>query len=128
WFAGMRKVAWTSSKPYGVGTNRTVWLTLGSADEHFFRWERDRRFSFYLAATSMPLVHALAEDYLLEELASGKTRFTYSVGIEPRLALRIAGPIARMLIDSVLRNACNGLQSYVLKTQKGAPMTNAAAE
>jgi len=63
----------------------------------------------------MPLVHALAEDYLLEELAPGKTRFTYSVAIEPRLALRIGGPVARTRLDSVFRNACRGLQSYVLK-------------
>ena len=115
WFAGMRKVAWTSNKPYGVGTTRTVWLTLGSVDEHFFRWEQDRRFSFYLTALSMPLVYALAEDYLLEELAPGRTRFTYRVAVEPRLALGMVGPIARTLINSILRNACKGLQSYVLK-------------
>jgi len=121
WFAGMRKVAWTSNKPYGVGTTRTVWLTLGSVDEHFFRWEQDRRFSFYLTAHSMPLVHALAEDYLLEELAPGRTRFTYSVAIEPRLPLSMAGPVARTPIDSFLRNACKGLRSYVLKTGTSRP-------
>ena len=115
WFAGMRKVAWTSNKPYGVGTTRTVWLPLVSIDEHFFRWEQGRRFSFHLTAHSMPLVHALAEDYLLEELAPGRTRFTYSVAVEPRSALSMAGPVARTLIDSFLRNACKGLQSYVLK-------------
>ena len=115
WFASIRKVAWTSNKPYGVGTTRTVWLTLGTVDEHFFRWEQDRRFSFYLTALSAPLVHALAEDYLLEELAPGKTRFTYSVAIEPRLGLRMSGPIARTLLDSTFKKACKGLQSYVLK-------------
>jgi hypothetical protein len=117
WFAGMRKVVWTSNKPYGVGTTRTVWLPLLTVDEHFFRWEQDRRFSFYLTAASMPFVHALAEDYLLEELAPGHTRFTYSVAIEPRLALRMGGPIARKYFDSTFANACKGLQSYVLKAR-----------
>ena len=117
WFAGMRKVVWTSSKPYSVGTTRTVWFPLLSIDEHFFRWEQDRRFSFYLTAASMPLVHALAEDYLLEEIAPDRTRFTYSVAIEPRRALSMASPIARTLIDSLLRSACRGLQSYALKTR-----------
>jgi len=115
WFSGMRKVVWTSNRPYGVGTTRTVWFPLLSIDEHFFRWEQDRRFSFYLTAHSMPLVHALAEDYLLEEVAPGRTRFTYSVAFEPRLALSMGGPIARPLIDPFLRNACKGLQTYVLK-------------
>ena len=117
WFPGIRKVVWTSNKPYGVGTTRTVWVTGASVDEHFFRWERDRRFSFYLTGQSIPLTHALAEDYLLEEVAPSKTRFTYSVAIEPRLALTIVGPIARKHFDSMVRNACKGLQSYVLKAR-----------
>ena len=115
WFDGIHKVAWTSNKPCGVGTTRTVWLTPATVDERFFRWEPGHRFSFYVTRQSMPLFHALAEDYLLEELAPGETRFTYSVAIEPRLALRIGGPVARTRLDSVFRNACRGLQSYVLK-------------
>jgi uncharacterized protein YndB with AHSA1/START domain len=115
WFQAIHKVVWTSNKPYGVGTTRTVWLTSAAIDEHFFRWEPGRRFSFYLTGQSVPLVHALAEDYLLEEHAPGKTRFTYSVAIEPRLALRIGGPVAQRYFNAMFANACTGLQSYVLK-------------
>jgi hypothetical protein len=121
WFHGIRKVVWTSNKPYGVGTTRTVWLTGVSVDEHFFRWEQDRRLSFYLTGHSMPLFHALAEDYLLEEVAPSKTRFTYSMAIEPRLALRMGGPIARTYFDSMVRNACEGLKNYVLKSAGSRP-------
>jgi hypothetical protein len=53
--------------------------------------------------------------HLLEEVAPSKTRFTYSVAIEPRLALRMGGPIARTYFGSMLEKACKGLQSYVLK-------------
>ena len=35
WFRAIHKVAWTSNKPYGVGTTRTVWLTPVTLDEHF---------------------------------------------------------------------------------------------
>jgi hypothetical protein len=114
WFCGIRTVVWTSNKPYSVGTTRTVWLTGVTIDELFFRWEPDRRFSFYLTGHSMPLFHAFAEDYLLEELAPGVTRFIYSVAIEPALALRIGGPVARRYFDSMFANACKGLQSYIL--------------
>jgi hypothetical protein len=121
WFHGIRKVVWTSNKPYGVGTTRTVWLTGVSVDEHFFRWEQDRRCSFYLTGHSMPLFHAFAEDYLLEEVGPGKTRFTYSVAIEPRLTLSMGGPIARTYFGSMFRNGCKGLQSYVLNARSPAP-------
>jgi|SRR5262249_17700462 len=115
WFHGIHKVVWTSNKPYGIGTTRTVWLRGVTADERFFRWEQDRRCSFYLTGHSMPLFHAFAEDYLLEEVASGETRFTYSVAAEPRLTLRMGGPIAQTYFGSMFKNGCKGLQSYILK-------------
>jgi hypothetical protein len=115
WFRAIRKVQWTSNKPYGVGTTRTVWLTLATLDEQFFRWEADRRFSFYLTGLSMPLAHALAEDYLLEEIAPGRTRFTYSVAIEPGLAVARGGPISPMYFGSMFKSACKNLQRYVLE-------------
>jgi hypothetical protein len=90
-----------------------VWLGLVTLDEHFFRWLPDRRFSFYLTGHSMPLAHALAEDYLLEDVAPGKTRFTYSVAIEPRLTLSMGGPLARTYFGSMFKDACRGLQAYV---------------
>jgi hypothetical protein len=59
----------------------------------------------------MPLAHALAE----EKFAPGKTRFTYSVALEPPLAVALGGPISRMYFGSMFKSACKNLQSYVLK-------------
>ena len=61
----------------------------------------------------MPLAHALAEDYLLEEAAPGRTRFTYRVGIEPRLPVAAGGPLSHMYFDSMFKSACERLQTYV---------------
>ena len=85
--------------PDGVAVDVTL-------DEHFFRWEQNRRCSFYATGQSMPLAHALAEDYLLEELAPGKTRFTYSVALEPRLMVAMGGPVSRMYFGSMFKSAC----------------------
>src|SRR6476469_6978469 len=81
WFRAIQKVVWTSKKPYGVGTTRTVSLAAVTLDERFSRWEQNRRFSFYVTGQSVPLSHAFAEDYLLEEIGAGKTRFTYTVAL-----------------------------------------------
>ena len=81
--------------------------------EHFFCWEQDRRCSFYLTGMSMPLAYALAEDYLLEEMAPGKTRVTYRVGIEPRMPVAAGGPVWRVYFDSMFKSACEHLQTYV---------------
>jgi len=57
--------------------------------------------------------HALAEDYLLEEVVPGKTRFTYSVALEPRRMVTLGGPLSRMYFESMFKSACKNLQSYV---------------
>lgn len=115
WFGAIKRVVWTSGKPYAAGTTRTVWLTGLAVDETFFRWEPGRRFSFYFVATSLPMAHAFAEDYLLEEIAPGRTRFTYKVGIEPRLLVALGGPLARMYFGSMFKSGCANLQRYVRK-------------
>lgn len=115
WFRAIHKVVWTSNRPHGLGATRTVMLAMVTADERFFRWEQDRGFSFYLTGVSLPLAHAFAEDYQLEEVVPGKTRFTYRVAIEPRLALAVGGPIARNYFGSMFASACKSLRSYVVK-------------
>ena len=115
WFGAIQKVVWTSSKPHAVGTTRTVWLKGLTVDEFFFRWGQGRRFSFYFTATSLPMAHAFAEDYLLEELAPGRTRFTYTVGIEPRLLVALGGPLSRMYFGSMFKSGCKNLERYVRK-------------
>jgi len=115
WFDGMKKVQWTTGKPYGVGSERTVWMTPVTVAEHFFRWEKDRRMSFYFTGHSRPLAHALAEDYLLESGATGKTRFTYTVAMRPRMLVRMGGPLSHAYFGSMFRNASRGLSRYVAK-------------
>src|SRR4029077_11162361 len=113
WFRAIHKVVWTSNRPHGVGSTRTVSLLTTTIYEHFFRWEQNRRCSFYLTGASMPLAHAFAEDYLLEEMAPGKTRFTYRVGIDPRLPVAAGGPLSHIYFDSMFKSACEHLPTYV---------------
>ena len=68
---------------------------------------------FYFVASSMPLAHAFAEDYLLEEIAPGRTRFTYTVGIEPRLLVALAGPLSRIYFGSMFKSGCTNLERRV---------------
>ena len=113
WFRAIHKVEWTSPRPHGVNSTRTVTLATATIFEHFFWWEPDRRCSFHLTGASMPLAHALGEDYLLEEVTPGKTRFTYRVGIEPRLPVAAGGPLSQMYFDSMFNSACKHLSAYV---------------
>jgi hypothetical protein len=98
WFDGIRRVEWTSPQPFGVGTTRTVTLTTLAADERFIVW---------------------AEDYRLEPIVGGKTRFTHTVAIDPGILLRFAAPFARPSFAGMFANAARGLQRFC-KADAGA--------
>jgi len=117
WFRGMKRVTWTSALPFGVGTTRTVELESVTVEEHFFRWEQDRRFSFCITTHNRPLWHALAEDYLLTESAEGHTRFTYTMALDPRLLLRVAPGITCKQFGGMVQHACAGLQEWTRKAR-----------
>lgn len=115
WYKGMDKVEWTSPKPYGVGTTRTVQLGPLKVYEYFFRWQDNARFSFYFTGTNIPFVKALAEDYLLEPIDEHTTRFTYTVAFEPRLPISALGPLGRAFLGFTFKRASKSLVKYMKK-------------
>ncbi len=61
------------------------------------------------------MCHAMAEDYLLEQTAPGKTRFTHTIALEPRFIAEVGGPFTHMFFESLLKSSGKALHSYVLQ-------------
>ncbi|MDC0661383.1 SRPBCC family protein [Marinobacter sp. SS21] len=119
WFGVIDKVTWTSPKPFGVGTTRTVRLGPLKVDEYFFEWEENKRFSFYFTGTNLPFVKTLVEDYHLEALGPAITRFTYTVAYEPALPLKLSGPVGKAILGRSFKKGCQALVKY-MKQQGGS--------
>jgi hypothetical protein len=106
WGLGLRRLEWTSPRPFGVGTTREVVLPLAAAAvrERFFRWQDGSRMSFYGTAINRPLLRRFAEDYLVEETEQG-SRFTWTIALEPtersRPLLSLTSPLNRMSYRAV---------------------------
>lgn len=64
------KVDWTSPKPYGVGTTRTVEIGSNIVDETFIIWEEGRRMAFRFDRSGFP-VKAGVEDYHIVDVPGG---------------------------------------------------------
>jgi hypothetical protein len=106
WCRILRRITWTSPRPFGVGTTRTA-SALGGANvlrEHFFRWEEGRRHSFYVIEASAPLFRHFAEDYLVEPTGEDSCVFTWTIAAEPRPLARPAAPLNRALLRSLFRD------------------------
>ena len=110
WGLGVRRLTWTSPRPFGVGTTREVVLPLGamSLREHFFRWDEGAGYSFYAAEADRPGLRRFAENYVVEADGAG-TLLTWTIAIEPqpRLApaLRVLRPVNRMSFAQFGRGA-----------------------
>jgi hypothetical protein len=104
WCRILDEVTWTSPRPFGAGTTRTVKSLRGLSVLHecFFRWEEGRRKSFYVVESSAPLFRRFAEDYLVEPVSGASCRFTWTIAWEPRGPGRAANPVNRRILGTLL--------------------------
>ncbi len=103
WCRALDGVRWTSPRPFGQGTTRTVRTPLGALalKEVYFRWEEGRRKSFYVAEATAPLFRRFAEDYLVEETSPSSCRFTWTVAFDAPPAARPGNPLNRLITRSL---------------------------
>jgi hypothetical protein len=96
-------INWTSDRPFGVGTTRTVSALKGANKfrEYFFRWEEGRQQSFYVLEASGPLVKRFAEDYLVEPVTDTSCRFTWIVAYEPSALGKLGEPINKRILGTL---------------------------
>lgn len=69
WLA-ITRVTWTSPRPFGPGTTRTVEVGDQVIEETFFAWEDGRRMAFRFERSTLP-VSAAAEDYRIVPVEGG---------------------------------------------------------
>ena len=84
WAPPITDVEWTSAKPYGLGTTRTVTMVGMVGDETFIAWDYPKHMAFCFTHCSEKLVKSFAEDYVVTELANGKTRVEWTMGMTPQ--------------------------------------------
>ena len=105
WCRILRRVEWTSPRPFGIGATRTAHAVGGLAlRERYFRWEEGRRHSFFVEEASVPLFRHLAEDYLVEPTSESSCRFTWTIAVKPHRATRILNPANAALLGTLFRD------------------------
>jgi hypothetical protein len=80
WTGVIREVTWTSPKPFGKGTTRS--LTLGGGiklDEVFWAWEPNRRMGFSVTGASIGFLSGLSEAYEITPLSAERCKLRWVV-------------------------------------------------
>ncbi len=82
-------VTWTSEKPFGVGTTRTVITRGQTIEEYFFIWDEPHHMAFRFDRGTLPLA-AFAEDYTLTPLSDSSCELAWTYAYE------WGGPLGRL--------------------------------
>jgi hypothetical protein len=98
WAHGIGKVVWTSPKPFGVGTTRTVHFWGGmEVYEDFIGWERGKEMSFVFYGTTQDVFERFGENYRVEPMEGG-CRLTWTVAIDPNAGFARVMPLVKPLL------------------------------
>lgn len=113
WASGIEKVVWTTPRPFGVGTKRTVMLQGGLVvDELFIAWEPSQRMTFCFVSANQKVWWAFAEDYVVTDLGAGRCKLRWTVAFEPRGMYRVLMAVAGPGMRWWLRKITNSLAQY----------------
>ena len=122
WVPAIRRVTWTSSKPFGTGTTRTVRLAGGArVDEVFWAWETNRRIGFSVSASSIRWLTALTELYEITAVSPDRCTLRWT------FAVRLAGVLGRFepYIGGLMVRAQNRMLKALERVAREHPTANA---
>jgi carbon monoxide dehydrogenase subunit G len=119
WLPLLDRLRWLTPRPLAKGAVRVLRIAhLFTIEEHFYRWDEERRATFHVTSATRPVLNALAEDFVLEPTASG-TRLTWTMALEPRLpGARLAGRSLAPLLKAGNRAAIGGIRKILPRAER----------
>jgi hypothetical protein len=125
WAGPIKHVEWTSPKPFGVGTTRTVTMAGGMQGfEEFIAWERGKRMTFKFTHSNKDTTAAFGEDYVVTDLGNGRCRLDWIMAMEPKGASKYVLGATKPLMGFMVQHLANNLRKYVAKN---VPLAASAA-
>ena len=110
WGLGATSMRWLTPRPFGVDTVREV--TLAGAvkvRERFYRWDENKRMTFFVSECNRPGITSFAEDYVAESTASG-SRLTWVVAVHPSRTPAPLRPLLGKALDLAIGSMASGLR------------------
>ena len=114
WLPVLDRLRWLTPRPLSEGAVRVLRVArLFTIEEHFYRWEDERRATFHVTAATRPVLNALAEDFVLEPTATG-TRLTWTMALDPKVpGARLLGKLLGPLLKPGNKFAIGGIRKIL---------------
>lgn len=117
WFPGFSGGHYEGAPPQGVGAIREIRMSGTVYRETILAWEEPTRWAFRVDECTVPIGHALVEEWTVAERGTGAAvRWTFA--IDPRPLFRAGTPLARPLMGWLFRRAMRNLGRELAGTAK----------
>ncbi|MED5463555.1 MAG: SRPBCC family protein [Myxococcota bacterium] len=118
WVPGIAKVDWTSPRPFGLNTTRTVTFTGGmEVYERFIGWEHGKHMAFCFTGTTQRVWASFGENYEVEDLGNNRCTLRWTVAYEPRFIFKALHPLLGPIMKKALGLILRGLKRYATEHQ-----------
>jgi hypothetical protein len=100
WLPVLDQLRWLTPRPLTKGAVRVLRVAhLFTIEEHFYRWDDERRATFHVTRSSRRVLNALAEDFVLEPTPAGGTKLTWIMALDPKVpgGRRVGKLLSRLL-------------------------------
>jgi len=129
WALPITRVDWTSPKPFGIGTTRTVTMSGGMVgEEEFCAWEYGKRMAFYFTRSNIPNVAAFGEDYHVRDLGDGRCEVKWVMAMDPTGFNKVIMPVTGPLMKFGLQFMLGSFRKYVEAQPDRAPVPQATPD
>lgn len=117
WAGVIDKVEWTSPKPFGLGTTRTVTMAKGLMIgwEKFIAWDAGKRMGFCFTEATMDGVARFAEDWYVTAKEDGTCRVRWIMCMEPKGINRFIIKAFSPIMTWNFKRYLNNLKKYAEK-------------
>lgn len=114
WFESIDAVERFGDLHEGLGSNRRVHINARiSAEEEFHVWEPGEAWGFVVLSTTMPGIRSMVELVTIDDLEDGRSRVTYTMGIDARFPLSLLLRAARAGVAKNLGRALENLGPHI---------------
>ena len=110
WFPNVRRAAYTSPPPFGVGTIRVAHVGGTRWVEEMVAWDDGRRWAWTVLRASVPFATAQVECFEFADAGAG-TKIRWTLALDPRLLARLGARFATGAIRRLLARAAANLDA-----------------
>ncbi|WP_421840497.1 SRPBCC family protein [Mycobacterium sp.] len=119
WTKGLKRLTWTSPRPFSVGATREIEMRGGfMLRERFFRWDEGKRKTLTGVEDTLGMFRHLVEDYAVEDTECG-SRLSWRWAAELKRPWSLfQNALDRFMFEPTCRSHIDGLATYLADSNR----------